>query len=154
MIEQTVSFTALTAGMARCVREWILPHLTDPMARLEAEQLAELLETLPQSFGDAAREAIRTDTEETRAVLARLGECAPAATADSIDALMAANARMKARLLAIADALRRDGSADAQRRLAELQQFFLRSLTRELGAAAATEDFVSMTSKDSQARNE
>ncbi|MCC6382217.1 MAG: hypothetical protein IT304_06885, partial [Dehalococcoidia bacterium] len=47
MIDQAIPFDRLTAGMAQCVREWILPNLTDPMARIQAEQLIVLLEMLP-----------------------------------------------------------------------------------------------------------
>lgn len=151
MIEQTVPFAQLTAGMARCVREWILPHLTDSMARLEAEQLATLIESLPRSFGPAALESIRIDTEESRAVLAQFGETVPAAARDTIDDLMAENAALKCRLMAIADRLRQDSSARARKQLSELQQFFARSLSRELGSVVA-DDFVAMTSKDSEAR--
>ena len=38
MIEQTVPLRQLTSGMANCIREWILPHLTDAMARIQAEE--------------------------------------------------------------------------------------------------------------------
>lgn len=151
MVEQTLSFVQLTAGMARCVREWILPHLTDAMARLEAEQLAALIESLPRSFGAAAKESIRADTEEARAVLARFGQSVPAGADDSIEGLMQENAALKTQLMSIADRLRAQASAAAQQQLAELQQFFVRSLDRELGGTV-TEDFVSMTSKESKAR--
>jgi len=153
MIEQTIPLAELTGGMARCVREWILPHLTDPMARIQAEQLATLLEALPRALSPAAAQVIRADADEARLVLENLGASAPATTGDgSIDDLMKENAVLKVELERMADELRR-GGAEARERLTELQRFFVRSLTREVGGAVAEgTDFVSLTSKDSAAR--
>ena len=154
MIEQTIPLAELTGGMARCVREWILPHLTDPMARIQAEQLANLLEALPRAWGPAAAQVIRTDADEARLVLDSLGASAPATTGDgSIDDLMKENAALKVELEKLAEGLRRSDDAGARERLAELQRFFVRSLTREVGGAVAEgTDFVSLTSKDRAAR--
>jgi hypothetical protein len=151
VIEQTVPLKELTAGMARCVREWILPHLADPMARIQAEQLIALLEGLPRMVTPAAAAAIRADSDEARAVLKHLGAAAPdAAPGDaSVEALMEENAALKLSMETLAAGLR-DGN-DSQA-LAELQRFLVRSLTRELGGTVAAPDFAALTSRDREGK--
>jgi hypothetical protein len=161
MIEQTIPLPELCAGMARCVREWILPHLTDPMARTQAQILASLLERLPASLGQRAAEGIAGDTEAARALLAKLGEqVAPRAAGAhrTIDDLMRENAALKSRLEELARAARqraRGGDADAKAVLVELQRFFEQSLAGEiaLGAGEGT-DFKSMTEGEDVARRQ
>ena len=137
MIEQTISFAALTKGMQRCVREWILPALSDPWARLQAEQLAALLGSLPRSFGVEAAAAIRSDSREAAALLERLGVKPDAQrTNDSIEALMDENAALKRLLMKAADELRKKDDELAREALSEVQGFFMRSLGREMAAVS------------------
>lgn len=153
MIEQTIPFAELTAGMARCVREWILPHLSDPMARLQAEQLASLLEALPRGIGPAATEAIRNDTYETRALLESVGAPIPPVDTDgSVDSLVRENSTLKVALEAVAEWCRR-GDAAARERLQVIQRFYMRSLARELGSAVMDDAyFQTLTAKDKAAK--
>lgn len=154
MIDQTIPLPEMTRGMARCVREWILPHLSDPMARLQAEQLAALLESLPEWLTPAEAEKIRADSAEARALLERLGEV-PSATAEdaSVDALMRENTELKRLLETAAARLRAEDAPGARERLAELQRFFVRSAMTEVGTVErAGTDFATLTSKDSAAR--
>ncbi len=153
MIEQTIPFAELTAGMARCVREWILPHLSDPMARLQAEQLAALLEALPRGISPAATEAIRNDTYETRALLESLGAPIPSVSTDgAVDSLVRENATLKVALEAVAERCRR-GDAAARERLQAIQRFYMRSLARELGSAVMDDTyFQTLTAKDKAAK--
>jgi hypothetical protein len=153
MIDQTIPFAQLTQGMARCVREWILPHLSDPMARVQAEQLAAMLETLPRSIGPAAAANIRADNGETRALLQQLGVSVAPSAADDLDALVRENSGLKARARELAAELRGRADEESKRRLVELQRHLLRSLKRELGGKGADEtDFATLTAKDSAAR--
>jgi hypothetical protein len=148
VIDQTIPFPALVAGMARCVREWILPHVTDPMARAQAELLATLLDALPAAWAADVRDAIGTDSEAARAVLGSFGAPVPAAAdaAASVDDLVRENADLKARLQALAEAKRAAGDGEA---VTALQRFFLASATDELrlGAGEGT-DFASISVKD------
>jgi hypothetical protein len=152
MIDQTIPFAQLTEGMARCVREWLLPHLTDPMARVQAEQLAALLESLPRIVSPAAAAKIRADNEEARVLLQRLGASLEPPVADDLDALVFENARLKARVQALAAELHGRADDAAQRGLVELQQYLLRSLKRELGQAVGETDFATLSAKESAAR--
>ena len=149
MIEQTIPLAQLTSGMARCVREWILPHLSDPMARIQAEQLIGLIEALPRVVDPSAAAAIRTDSDEARALLEKLGQDVPPPTPrDTIDALMDENAALKVRLERLADDLRaRPGDKDAAG-LHELQQYFVRSVLREVSSGTNAQDFAALTSRD------
>jgi len=149
MIEQTIPLAQLTAGMARCVREWILPHLFDPMARIQAEQLIGLIEALPRVVDPAAAAAIRTDSDEARALLAKLGkDVPPPVSCDTLEALMDENAALKVRMERLADDLRvRPGDKDAGG-LHELQQYFVRSILREVSSGANAQDFAALTSRD------
>lgn len=149
MIDQTVSLRELTAGMARCVREWILPHLDDPMARTQAETLAVLLDGLPAAFGTAALDAIRDDSEAARALLRRLGEQVDDGPSGDIEDVMRDNSALKERLLAIADQLRGGGDPGKSQ---ELRQFFLDSMRRELDMVRRGTDFAAMTARESAAR--
>jgi len=147
VIDQTIPFPALVAGMARCVREWILPHVADPMARAQAELLATLLDGLPAAYAAGVGEAIAADSAAAAAVLEAFGERPARGTAAaSIDDLMRENAALKARLQALADrkrALADDGAVTALRRA------FLASLAAELRLAAAEgTDFASISAKE------
>ena len=149
MIEQTIPLAQLTAGMARCVREWILPHLSDPMARIQAEQLAGLIEALPRVVDPAAAAAIQTDSNEARALLTQFGQDPPAATArDGIEALMDENAALKIQLECLADDLRGRPGDDNAGKLLELQRYFVRSVQREVTSGANAQDFAALTSRD------
>ena len=148
MIEQTIPFPELTQGLARCVREWLLPHLEDPMARAQAELVATILDGLPTAYGDAVAAAIRADTQAARALLERLGGTGPAPSAPgaSIDTLVRENSAVKVQLQSLADAARADGAAD---QLHELQRFFVASANAELRLAAGEgTDFASISAKD------
>jgi hypothetical protein len=146
VIEQTISFDALTRGMGRCVREWILPALSDPWARLQAEQLATLLDSLPRSFGSEAAAAIRADSRDARAALEVLGGGADVRPEnETIDALMDENATLKRLLMKAADELREQGD---EQRLTDLQRFFMRSLGGEMAAVSGADSFETLTSRD------
>jgi hypothetical protein len=152
VIDQTIPLDQLTGGMARCVREWILPKLVDPFARLQAEQLAALLESLSRAWSPAAAESIRADSDEAREALERAGEAAtPAGHAGSIEDLMRENAELKSQLLALADRLREGREPRAEQRLKELRGFFLESLRREFASTSA-EGFESLTARDRDAQ--
>lgn len=152
MNDQTIPLDQLTGGMARCVREWILPKLFDPFARLQAEQLAALLESLSLAWSSAAAESIRADSDEARQALERAGdEAPPAGHAGSIEDLMRENAELKSRLLAVADRLREGREPQAERRLKELRAFFIESQRREFASTSA-EGFESLTARDRDAQ--
>ena len=146
MIEQTIPFDTLMHGFARCVREWILPHLTDPMARTQAELLASLLDDVPAAYTPAIRDAIRRDSDAARALL---GNDAPAAReADAtIDELVRENGELKRLLEVRADAARAAGDRE---RLAVLRRYFLASAAGDIAMAAGGDtDFASISAKDS-----
>jgi hypothetical protein len=148
MIEQTIPLQQLTSGMANCVREWILPHLTDAMARIQAEQLIAMLQELPHAVAPAALARIKADSDEARAVLARAGETLPGPAASRyVDDLMAENAELKQRLEALADRCRRSTDATSAATLLEVQRFFVASAKRE-GEGAAVQLFEEMTARD------
>jgi hypothetical protein len=152
MIDQTVPLRELTAGMARCLREWILPHLHDPAARTQAETLAALLEALPGAVSAEAQRAILDDSAAARALLRRLGESADDATAGDVDAAVRDNSALKARLQEIAERLRAAGTEDSRRQLEALQRFFLESMRRELDMVRRGADFAAMTAREDAAR--
>lgn len=151
MIDQTVPFPELVRGMARCVREWILPHLQDPMARTQAELLATLLDGLPDACGEAAAAAIERDNEAARAVLRDLGvaSAVPAARpAPDVAALMRENAGLKDEMQALI-AARRTLQDEASRALVRrLQTYFADSLRNELAGLGAGTDFASLSQRD------
>lgn len=153
MIEQTIPFPALSRGLARCVREWLLPHLADPMARTQAEVLAALLDGLPDAYGPAVRAAIARENEETRAVLARHGVPTEGTGGDacrSVDELVADTAAAQAALVAVADRLRAAGDGDALR---ELQAFCVRMAREEVRLATGQgTDFASISTVEDAAR--
>jgi hypothetical protein len=123
------------------------------MARVQAEQLAAMLETLPRSIGPAAAANIRADNGETRALLQQLGVSVAPSAADDLDALVRENSGLKARARELAAELRGRADEESKRRLVELQRHLLRSLKRELGGKGADEtDFATLTAKDSAAR--
>lgn len=153
MIEQTIPFADLTAGMARTVREWILPHLTDPMARIQAENLASLLDGLPRVVSPEAALAIRADTAEAAALLG-VSPGSLSAESSTVDDLVCENSAMKERLQTLADELRTSGEPGAQERLAELQRYFVRSMARELAASSGAADFAALTSRDREAKKQ
>jgi len=146
MIEQTIPFDTLMHGFARCVREWILPHLTDPMARTQAELLATLLDDVPAAYTPAIRDAIRRDSDAARALLG--GDApAPAGPGATIDELVRENGALKRLLEAYADTARAVGDHE---RLAVLRRFFLASAKADVAMAAGGEtDFASISAKDS-----
>lgn len=152
MIDQTIPFPQLTEGMARCVREWILPHLSDPMARVQAEHLAALIESLPRVVSPPAAASIRADNEDAHAVLRQLGARVEPLAADDLDALARENARLKGRVQALAAELRGRQDDAARRGLIALRQYLLRSLKRELGAGRDETDFATLAARDSAAR--
>ena len=154
MIEQTIPLRQLTAGMANCVREWILPHLTDAMARIQAEQLIAMLQELPRAVAPGALARIRADSDEARALLARLGETAPPAAASGyVDDLMAENAALKERLEALADRCRAARDATSAAVLLEVQRFFVASAKRE-GEGASVQLFEEMTARDREGKQD
>lgn len=154
MIEQTIPLQQLTAGMANCVREWILPHLTDAMARIQAEQLIAMLQELPHAVAPAALARIKADSDEARAVLARAGEALPAPAASGyVDDLMAENAVLKERLEALADRCRGATDAASAATLREVQRFFVASAKRE-GEGAAVQLFEEMTARDREGKQD
>jgi hypothetical protein len=147
--------------MARCVREWILPHLDDPMARTQAQILAALLDGFPNALGSRAAEVIARNSDAGKQLLATLGAAAAPATAPpfrTIDDLMRENNSVKASLDSLARAMRdraRDGDDAARAALSELQRFFARSLAEELGTAAAEgTDFKALTEREDVARRD
>lgn len=158
MIEQTIPLQKLTAGMAACVRDWILPHLSDAMARIQAEQLIALLEQLPAVVAPAALARIRADSDEARALLVAAG-VTPEAPAPSghVDDLMAENAALKLQLEALADRCRSacNEAADepAARTLLAVQRFFVASVRRE-GEGAAVQLFEELTTRDREGKQD
>ena len=153
MIEQTIPFAELTRGLARCVREWILPHLDDAMARTQAEVLAVLLDGLPAAYGPTVREAIVHEGEAARAVLASHGagegSTGPGANA-SIDALVADTVMLHAALVALADRLRAAGNAGGLR---ELQAFFVQMSAAEVRLVSGEgTDFASLSATEGAAK--
>jgi len=152
MIDQSLSLAQLTAGMARCVREWLLPALDGSWPRLQAEQLAAMLEAIPQAFGAQACAYLREDNAAACALFARLGEPAPPVPpGQSIEDLIDYNRVLKGRLAGLAHACRALPGQAAQARLHELQAFFLASVQRELAAAARGDDWERLTSRDREA---
>jgi hypothetical protein len=152
MIDQTIPFPALTRGLARCVREWILPHLDDAMARTQAEVLAVLLEGLPDAYGPAARAAIAQSGGAARTLLARHGACAgePPAADVSTDDLVADTAAQHAALVALADRLRATGDVTA---LGEVQALVVRSAADEARLARGEgTDFASISTTEGAAK--
>lgn len=165
MIDQTIPIPQLLAGMARTVREWILPHLEDAMARTQAELLATLLDGLSASIAPEAAASIRRDSEAARQLLGRLGKTVPAETATpaddrTVDERMRENSALKARLEELATRLHGVAHAGkdaetARAQLLELQRFFAQSLAGELGTGGGEgTDFKSMTAKEGAARRD
>ncbi len=152
MIDQTIPLPQLAGGMARCLREWILPHLSDPMARTQAENLAQLIESLPGALSAEARRAIDADSAAARDMLRRFGLPAAEAKSEDVDAALRDNSALKAHLQMIADELRGDASEESGQRLRELQVFFVESVRREIEMARRSADFAAMTSREGAAR--
>ncbi len=152
MIDQTIPLPELTAGMARCLREWILPHLEDPMARTQAETLAMMIESIPGSVSAQALQAIQADSDASRDVLRQLGESVEEGSAQDVDGAVRENSALKSRLLALADRIRGDESAQAREQLAELQRLFVESMQREIEMVKRGADFAAMTSQEDAAR--
>jgi len=153
MIEQTIPFAELTRGLARCVREWILPHLDDPMARTQAEVLAVLLDGLPAAYASPVREAIAQEGAAARTLLARHragdGSAIPAADA-SIDILVADTAKLHAALVDLADRLRVAGDTSALR---EVQALFVQMATAEVRLVSGEgTDFASLSTTEGAAK--
>lgn len=150
MIDQAIPFHRLTAGMAQCVREWILPNLTDSMARIQAEQLIVLLEMLPHATGWESSAVLAEDSAEARALLKQLGEepaCPPAR--GSLPAVEEENAALKHQLEGLADRWRTGATANPDGLLA-VQRYFVASAQRDAVAAAAarSQDFQALTTRD------
>jgi hypothetical protein len=158
MIDQTIPIPQLLQGMARCVREWIVPHVDDPMARTQAELLATLLDELPAALAAPAAAAIVRDTDAASEMLSQLVSGTPPASSlgahATVDDLVAENSACKRKLEELARQLRQAGEGGAAaEQLRLLQQFFQQSLARELGGGVgAGTDFESMTAKDRAGR--
>lgn len=151
MIEQTIPFPEMVHGLARCVREWILPHLQDPMARTQAELLATLLDGLPEAYGEAAATAVARENEAARAVLREIGvPCAvpEALPSPDVAALMGENAALKEQLQALVAASRAAQDEASRARVRRLQTYFAESLRRELAGVGAGTDFASLSQRD------
>jgi len=152
MSVRTLAAEALLAGMARCVRESILPALADPHARTQAEVLAVLLDGLPAALDESSRAAARADGDAARAVLAELGEPAkpppdPSATlADVVADTHALHA-------ALAGLAARTRAAGANQTLERLQRYFLASaLAEQATTAEQASDFAKLSAKEDAAR--
>jgi hypothetical protein len=161
MIDQTIPIPQLLEGMARCVREWILPDLKDPMARTQAELLATLLETLPATISPDAAASIRRDSGAARQLFEELGSrgaSAPGTAIETVDDAMRENSALKTAIEELAAELRERTRQDAGDRkaaddLAAIQRFLVRSLAAELGTGETEgTDFESMTAKEAAAR--
>jgi|GEM_PF-2775936 len=151
MIDQTIPFPEMVRGLARCVREWILPHLQDPMARTQAETLATLLDGLPEAYGSAAATAVARENESARSVLREIGvPCAVPVAKPTPDvvALMAENAALKEQLQAVVAASRAAQDEASRARVRRLQTYFADSLRRELAGVGAGTDFASLSQRD------
>lgn len=154
MIEQTIPLRQLTAGMANCIRDWILPHLTDAMARIQADQLITMLNELPQAVAPAALARIKADSAEARVLLVAAGLAPPAPAAnDHVDELMAENARLKQALEALAAQCRAAGDEASRATLRDLQRFFVASAKRE-GEGAAVSQFEDLTTRDREGKQD
>lgn len=154
MIDQTIPLHRLTSGMAACVREWILPHLTDAMARIQAEQLIAMLEGLPAAVAPAALARIRADSDEARALLQRAGEALPPETTSNyVDDLMAENAALKERLEILAERCRQANEAGKADLLRDIQRYFVRSARRE-GEGVGIQLFEELTTRDREGKQD
>jgi hypothetical protein len=136
------------AGMANCVRDWILPHLTDAMARIQAEQLINILQWLPRAIEPRALQLIQADSAEARRLLLDAGEpTPPAAESPYLPDLLAENAALKERLEALADRMRGASDAASGTRLAQIQRYFVHSVRRE-SEGESLQAFAQMTARD------
>jgi hypothetical protein len=154
VIDQTIPLDKLTAGMANCVREWILPHLTDPMARIQAEQLIGILAWLPSALEPHALKLIQSDSQEARALLRAAGEPTPPIPANAfLGDLLAENAALKESLEALADRLRVALDPASAERLLLIQRYFVRSLRRE-SAGASVQQFAEMSVRDQEGKQD
>lgn len=136
--------------MASCIREWILPHLSDAMARIQAEQLIVLLNDLPRAFDPATLKRIKADTCEGALLLRNAGEAADYnADGWDVDKLMAENAEVKERLETLAQRYRAQSASDttAGDRLLDIQRYFVRSAKRE-GEGSQAQIFAELTTRD------
>jgi len=152
MIDQTIPLDKLMAGMANCVRDWILPHLTDAMARIQAEQLINILQWLPRAIEPRALRLIQIDSAEARSLLLDAGEPAPTESPYLPD-LLAENAALKERLEALADRLRGASDAPSGARLAQIQRYFVRSVRRE-SEGESLQQFAQMAARDREGKQD
>ncbi len=143
MIDQALTLEALARGMARCLRELVLPHIRDASARIQAEELARLLDALPAAFGPQSCAQLQGRIARARALLERLAQDAspPPALPSSItrDDLAREHAELVRALEEVAEQLRRRNDAPSAAALAEVRRFFGRDLEEEIGDRARAE---------------
>ena len=151
MTARTLPIGTLAAGMARCVREAILPALQDPTARTQAEALAALIDGLPAAFSAETATALRTASDAARELLSKLGASSPRPPAPdaSLDEIRKDNHTLHAALLDLATGARADGDGE---RLAVLQKYFLASAENEHAPTEQSTDFAALSSQEDSAR--
>lgn len=151
MSARTLSIGTLAAGMARCVRESILPALQDPSARTQAEALAALIDGLPAAFSAETAASLRTDSDDARELLTKLGASAPRPPASdaSLDEIRKDNHTLHATLLELATQARADGDGE---RLGTLQKYFLSSAQTEHAPTEQSTDFAALSSQEDSVR--
>ncbi|MDG2303524.1 MAG: hypothetical protein P8R42_02530 [Candidatus Binatia bacterium] len=151
MTARTLPTQTLIEGMARCVRETILPALEDPSAQTQAEVLAALLDGLPAAISAETNDAVRADSDAARTLLTELGGSAPRPPAPQavLGELLAENHALHGALLGLATRARADGDGE---RLRSLQQYFLASARTEHAPTEQATDFASLSSQEDSAR--
>lgn len=153
MSVRTLPLRELTEAMARCVRETLLPAIEDPSARTQAETLAALLDGMPASFSADTAQAVRSDSDQARALLGELGALVPRPPGSeaSLAEIVTDNHALHAALMELAARARADGDAA---RLRSLQEYFLASGRREHAPTEEGTDFASLSTKEDSARRE
>lgn len=151
MTARTLPVQKLVDGMTQCVRDSILPALTDPSARTQAEVLIALLEGLPSAVSAETAAAVRADSSVARALASELGASAPSAppAESTVAELLADNHALHALLAKLAGEARAAGDAA---RLASLQKYFLSSAQAEHAPTEQSTDFASLSSQEDSAR--
>ncbi len=151
MTTRTLRAATLIEGMARCVRESILPALVDPSARTQAEVLAALLDGLPAAFEAEAAAAVRADSDAARGLLSSEGVSThrPPPSEAVFGELLADNHALHVALLGLANQARASGDGE---RLRVLQKYFLASAQKEHAPSEQATDFASLSSQEDSAR--
>jgi len=143
VIDQALKLEDLARGMARCLRERILPHIADASARIQAEEVARVLDALPGAFGSARCARLRDRIARARAVLERVAPGSspvePSQEGGTRDDLAREHARFLAALAEVADRLRGRDDAQSAAALGEVRQFFARDLQEEVAEAGIGE---------------